>query len=165
MSSGFCLRRPLGDHTMWYKWYASRNLIFLPFSNLHCKLLMFAGWYYCAGKNVHFNLWYLFVQIEEGTVLWVSDFEVAVWWDYLFETVVISFIWHFPCLLSSATDYWETIRDTKLSKSIRTGKDDMLSVKTEVVFWGFFCIHSTLSAQRNFTAYKPALVWNWKQIL
>lgn len=35
----------------------------------------------------------------------VSDFEVDVLWDYGFETLVISFICHFHCLLSSGSDY------------------------------------------------------------
>lgn len=47
-----------------------------------------------------------FCANRRGASLRISDFEVDVLWDYRLETVVISFICHFRCLLSPGSDYW-----------------------------------------------------------
>lgn len=100
------------------------------------------------GGRVRFNL-----RKQERA----GDSEVAVPRDYRLETVVISFICHFHCLLSSASDYGKQYVAQSWQRALGGAGVTRFQLKGKRFF----------HAARGSTCSAPSSVpkWNWNQTL
>lgn len=63
-----------------------------------------------------------FCANRRGDTSRISEFEVGVWRYYRLEMVVILFICHFHCLLSSGSDFWKQCEAQSWQKALEGGR-------------------------------------------
>lgn len=83
-----------------------------------------------------------FCANRRGAALRVSDFEVDVLRDYRFETVVISFICHFHCRLSSGSDYWKQYEAQSWQRALGLARVMGFQLKGKYLFIFLYIQHT-----------------------